>query len=186
MEDICLSVKSSNVADTYKAYRLLHERTDYPLHLGVTEAGVGEMALAKSDACIGGLLLDGIGDTIRVSIADDPVKEVEAGIRLLRAVGLRRDFVNVVACPTCGRTNYDVIGVSTRLSDLTKHIRKPLTVAVMGCVVNGLGEGAHADFGVAGGKDRSILFAHGQQIATVANEEVLPALMRLIVEACDG
>ncbi len=186
LSDICISVKSSSVADTYSAYRLLHDRCDYPLHIGVTEAGIGEDALAKSYACMGGLLLEDIGDTLRVSLTDDPVREVEAGIRLLRAIGIRRDYVNIIACPTCGRTTYDVMAVASKLRELTKDIRRPLTVAVMGCVVNGLGEGASADLGVAGGKDRSVVFAKGIRVATVDNDEVLPTLLRLIEEACRG
>ena len=185
-EDVCLSVKSSDVAETYSAYRILHERCDFPLHLGVTEAGGGALALAKSQACIGGLLLDGIGDTIRVSLSADPVEEVKAGIDLLRAVGLRRDFVNVVSCPTCGRTTYDVIGVSAALRDLTKDIHKSLTVAVMGCVVNGIGEGKEADLGVAGGEERSVLFVKGVKVGVVDNAEVLPTLMRYIEEITNG
>ena len=186
LTDICLSVKSSRVDSTYRAYRLLHARCDYPLHLGVTEAGTGAMALAKSYAVLGGLLLDGIGDTVRVSLADDPVEEVRAGIRLLRAVGFRRDYVNIVACPTCGRTNFDVIGTAKLLEARTAHIRTPLTVAVMGCVVNGLGEGAHADLGVAGGKERSVLFRKGEKVCTVDNSDVLSALLAMIEEATHG
>lgn len=186
LHDICLSVKSSDVTETYRAYRMLHDRCDYPLHLGVTECGPGAMALSKSDACIGGLLLAGIGDTLRFSLTDDPLREVEAGLRLLRALGLRKDFVNVIACPTCGRTNFDVVGTAARIQELTKDIRKPLTVAIMGCVVNGLGEGAKADIGVAGGKDKSVIFAHGQKLCTVDNSMVLSTLIKMIEEACNG
>ena len=186
LEDVCLSVKSSDVAETYRAYRILHERCDYPLHLGVTEAGGGSIALAKSQACIGGLLLDGIGDTIRISLSDDPVEEAKAGVELLRAIGLRRDFVNVISCPTCGRTTYDVIGVSAALRDLTRDIRKPLTVAVMGCVVNGIGEGKDADVGVAGGEEKSVLFVKGVKVGVVDNQDVLPTLMRYIEEMTNG
>ena len=185
-EDVCLSVKSSDVAETYRAYRILHDKCDFPLHLGVTEAGGGPLALAKSQACIGGLLLDGIGDTIRVSLSDDPIEEAKAGVELLRAVGLRRDFVNVISCPTCGRTTYDVIGVAAALRDLTKDIRKPLTVAVMGCVVNGVGEGKDADVGVAGGEEKSALFVKGVKVGVVDNADVLPTLMRYIEEMTNG
>lgn len=186
MDDIVLSVKCSDVAQTYAAYKLLRQKSDLPLHIGLTESGGGDMAYAKSYACLGGLLLEGIGDTIRISLSDDPVCEVKAALQLLRAIGLRKDFVNVISCPTCARTKYDVIATAAAIRDMTASIRAPLTVAVMGCVVNGLGEGANADFGVAAGKDRSIIFARGKQLATVDNDRVLETLSRLILEACNG
>ena len=186
MADVCLSVKCSDVRETYNAYKMLRERCDYPLHIGLTESGGGSMAESKSYACIGGLLLEGIGDTLRVSLSDDPVREVEAGLMLLRAIGLRKDWVNVISCPTCGRTTFDVIGVADAIRRATAHIRKPLTVAVMGCVVNGLGEGAAADIGVAGGKAQSVIFAHGHKVCTVDNDAVLPTLLRYIEEATHG
>ncbi|MBQ4444492.1 MAG: flavodoxin-dependent (E)-4-hydroxy-3-methylbut-2-enyl-diphosphate synthase [Clostridia bacterium] len=186
LKDICLSVKSSNAKTTFDAYMALHDRADYPLHLGVTEAGAGESALAKSYSAIGGLLLSGVGDTIRVSLTADPVEEVKAGVELLRAVGLRRDFVNVISCPTCGRTEFDVVAVAAQVRDLTKDIRKPLTVAVMGCVVNGLGEGKEADLGIAGGRERSVLFVKGEKVGTVDNADVLVTLRRYIEEMTNG
>ena len=179
-DNIVISVKSSDVSETVAAYRALSKRTDYPLHLGVTEAGGGEMALIKSSIGIGSLLLDGIGDTIRVSLSDDPIKEVYAAKNILRAIGLDKNFVDVISCPTCGRTTYDVIGVSAKVREMTKDIKTPLKIAVMGCIVNGLGEGAEADIGVAGGKEKSVLFEKGEVIATVRNEEVEERLKELI------
>ena len=186
MNDLCLSVKCSDVQQTYRAYKMLRSCCDYPLHIGVTESGGGPIALAKSYACLGGLLLEGIGDTLRISLSDDPVQEVYAALDLLRSLGIRKDFVNVISCPTCGRTSLNVIEVSSLLRQRTAHIRTPLTVAVMGCVVNGLGEGAHADLGVAGGKSTSIIFAHGKKVCTVENNRVLDVLMQYIEEAVHG
>ena len=178
-EDICISVKASDVAMTVEANRLLSTLCDYPLHIGVTEAGTKERGILKSAAGIGALLLDGIGDTIRISLTDAPEEEVHAGGELLRALGLRSG-VQFVSCPSCGRTEYDLIGtakaVETRLRDKPWNI----TVAVMGCVVNGPGEASHADYGIAGGKSEGVIFKHGEPVARVASDRLADALVELI------
>lgn len=182
-EDIVVSAKCSDVKMNAEAYRILSSSTDYPLHLGVTEAGGGDLALAKSYAGIGALLLDGIGDTIRVSITGDPVQEVYAGDLLLKATGIRREFVEVISCPTCARTEIDVASLADKIKKATAHIKKRFTVAVMGCVVNGIGEGKHADIGVAGGKERSAIIKHGEVVKTVPNDRILEELLHEIKEA---
>ncbi len=182
--DIVISAKCSSVQMNVEAYRLIRKASDYPLHVGVTEAGGGEIALAKSYAGIGALLLDGIGETIRVSLTGDPVNEVYAADNLLKAIGKRKNFVNVISCPTCARTEIDVLSLSERIKELTKSITKPYTVAVMGCVVNGVGEGAHADVGVAGGKEKSAIIKGGKILQIVPNERILDVLMRFIEEDC--
>ena len=178
-EDICISVKASDVAMTVEANRLLSTLCDYPLHIGVTEAGTKERGILKSAAGIGALLLDGIGDTIRISLTDAPEEEAHAGGELLRALGLRSG-VQFVSCPSCGRTEYDLIGtakaVETRLRDKPWNI----TVAVMGCVVNGPGEASHADYGIAGGKSEGVIFKHGEPVARVASDRLADALVELI------
>ena len=158
INDIVISVKASDVPLTVEAYELLHGQTDYPLHVGVTEAGGGQFALTKSAVGIGSLLLKGIGDTIRVSLSDDPVKEVAAAHDIWRACGLERDFVEVVSCPTCGRCMYDCTGLAARVRSLVAPYKKTLKVAVMGCVVNGPGEAKGCDLGIAGGKDYCMIF----------------------------
>lgn len=182
-EDIVISAKCSDVKMNAEAYRILAASTDYPLHLGVTEAGGGDLALAKSYAGIGALLLDGIGDTIRVSITGDPLQEVYAGDLLLKATGLRRDFVEVISCPTCARTEINVAALAEEVKKATAHIKKHFTVAVMGCVVNGIGEGKHADIGVAGGKERSAIIKRGEVVKTVPNDRILDELLHEIKEA---
>ena len=178
-EDICISVKASDVAMTVEANRLLSTLCDYPLHIGVTEAGTKERGILKSAAGIGALLLDGIGDTIRISLTDAREEEAHAGGELLRALGLRSG-VQFVSCPSCGRTEYDLIGtakaVETRLRDKPWNI----TVAVMGCVVNGPGEASHADYGIAGGKSEGVIFKHGEPVARVASDKLADALVELI------
>lgn len=176
-EDIVISAKCSDVQVNVDTYRLLSEKTSYPLHIGVTEAGSGDIALAKSYAGIGALLLSGIGDTVRVSITGDPVQEVYAAENLLRAVGLRKNYVDVISCPTCARTEIDVLSLAEQVKKATAHIAVPYTVAVMGCVVNGVGEGAHADLGVAGGKDRSAIIKHGKVLRVVPNERIIDELL---------
>ena len=178
--DIVLSVKASDVKQTIEAYKMLSTRCQYPLHLGVTEAGGGSLALVKSAIGIGALLAQGIGDTIRVSLSDDPIKEVQAGVDILRSLKLRNDYVEVISCPTCGRTEYDVIGISERLREATKDIKKHITIAVMGCVVNGLGEGRDADIGIAGGREKSILMVKGERVGVIENDKVENALMDLL------
>ncbi len=171
VEDIVISVKASDVRRTTEAYEKLHARAEYPLHLGVTEAGAGEQALIKSSIGIGALLLQGIGDTIRVSLTAEPEEEARAGHEILRACGLERDYVQVVSCPTCGRCRYDCMGLARRVNDYVKNIRKPLKIAVMGCVVNGPGEARDCDLGIAGGDGTCAIFQRGEVIERVEKEE---------------
>ena len=175
--DICVSVKSSDVPLNMAAYRLLHERIDYPLHLGVTEAGTPSMGLLKSAIGIGGLLCEGIGDTMRVSLTADPVEEVYAAKRILQACGIRRSGVNLVSCPTCGRTSYNMIPIAEELERRLADCKKNITVAVMGCVVNGPGEASAADIGVAGGKGEGLIFRKGEVLYKVPQEKLVDALM---------
>ncbi|MBQ9647432.1 MAG: flavodoxin-dependent (E)-4-hydroxy-3-methylbut-2-enyl-diphosphate synthase [Oscillospiraceae bacterium] len=175
--DVCVSVKSSDVPLNMAAYRLLHETVDYPLHLGVTEAGTPSMGLIKSAIGIGGLLCEGIGDTIRVSLTADPVEEVYAAKRILQACGLRKTGVNLVSCPTCGRTAYDMIPLVEELEKRLAGCDKNITVAVMGCVVNGPGEASAADLGVAGGKGEGLVFRRGAVLYKVPEEKLIDALM---------
>ena len=160
--DIVLSMKASNVPDTVKAARLARQRCDYPLHIGVTEAGTPGMGSIKSAIGIGALLLDGIGDTVRVSLTGDPVNEVYAAKDILKAVGLRQEGIDIVSCPTCGRTCIPVEAIAKQVEEATKSVTAPLKVAVMGCIVNGIGEGREADLGVAGGHDGGMLFKKGE------------------------
>ena len=177
-DDICISIKSSSVPDTMRAYLLASERTGYPLHLGVTEAGTEYMGTIKSAAGIGGLLALGVGDTIRVSLTDDPVKEVYAAKAILKAVGRAEDGINVVSCPTCGRTRIDLIGIAKEVEQRCMAIRgKKLKVAVMGCAVNGPGEAREADLGIAGGDGVGLLFRKGEIIRKVPQEQLVDALM---------
>lgn len=171
VEDIVVSVKASDVPLTVEAYTLLASRTDYPLHVGVTEAGGGERGIVKGAVGIGSLLMRGIGDTIRVSLSDEPEKEVEAGRNILRACGLEKDFVEVVSCPTCGRCQYDCMGLASRVSERVKRVRKQLKVAVMGCVVNGPGEARGCDLGIAGGKDFCVIMERGKENIKVSAQE---------------
>ncbi len=171
-EDIVISIKSSHVPTVIAAYRLLAERCDYPLHIGVTEAGTYRMGLIKSAMGIGGLLLNGIGDTLRVSLTDEPEKEVEAGFDILRAAGFEVPGPEVVSCPTCGRTNIKVAEIAQEVERRLKGCKKPLKVAVMGCVVNGPGEAREADIGIAGGVDSAVLFVKGQQVRTLRGDIV--------------
>ena len=181
--DTVLSLKSSNVKTMYDAYSLAHEKCDYPLHLGVTEAGTYNAACIKSAAGIGGLLLKGIGDTIRISITGDPVKEVEAGIELLKALNLRKGGIKFISCPTCGRTKVDLIGLAEKAQERFKDIDKDLTVAIMGCVVNGPGEASAADIGIAGGKGCGALFKKGEIIkANLPENKLLDALYEEILK----
>ena len=174
--DIVLSLKSSDTKMMYKAYELAAEKCPYPLHLGVTEAGTESMGVIKSAAGIGGLLLRGIGDTIRISLTDDPVKEVEAGIKLLKAIDLRRGGIRFVSCPTCGRTKIDLIGIAKEAEKRLANVNKDITVAIMGCVVNGPGEAGNADIGIAGGDGCGVLFKKGEIISRLNENELLNAL----------
>ena len=181
VEDIVISVKASSVPLTVEAYRALAARTDYPLHLGVTEAGTRESGIVKSSVGIGALLLDGIGDTIRVSLTDDPVEEIVAAKRILRACGLEKDYVEVISCPTCGRCEWNSMELAQRVERAVFGVRKPLKVAVMGCVVNGPGEAKDCDIGIAGGKGKCVIFRRGEAVQTVdaaEAEEVFLAAVR--------
>ena len=178
-EDICISVKASDAAMTVEANRLLSTLCDYPLHIGVTEAGTKERGILKSAAGIGSLLLDGIGDTIRISLTDAPEEEARAGGELLRALGLRQG-VQFVSCPSCGRTEYDLIGTAKEVEARLRDKPWNITVAVMGCVVNGPGEASHADYGIAGGRSEGVIFKHGEPVARVASDRLADALVELI------
>ena len=178
--DICISLKSSNVPTTMRAYQLMAARYDYPLHLGVTEAGTPELGILKSAAGIGGLLALGIGDTFRVTLTADPVEEIAAARQILKAIGLRREGPELIACPTCGRTQIDLIPMARQVEELLKGVDKPITVAVMGCAVNGPGEASHADVGIAGGKGEGVLFQRGRIVGKVPEDQLVPALMKLI------
>ena len=178
--DVCISVKCSHVPVNMAAYRLLHERTDYPLHLGVTEAGTPDMGVLKSAIGIGGLLCQGIGDTLRVSLTADPVEEVVAAKRILQAIGLRRSGPDLIACPTCGRTKYDMVPIAREVERRLQGCTKPITVAVMGCVVNGPGEASAADVGIAGGDGEGLLFAKGKILRKLPQDKLVDALMEEI------
>ncbi len=178
--DTCVSMKSSTVPTMVEAARLFRSKCDYPIHIGVTETGPVRMGLIKSAMGIGALLLDGIGDTLRVSLTDDPVEEVYAARDILKAAGLRKDGVNIISCPTCGRTKIDLIGLVNQVDEALKNCKKPLTVAVMGCIVNGPGEAREADIGIAGGDGCGMLFEKGQQIEKLPYEQLLPALLKRI------
>ena len=178
--DICISVKCSRVPVNMAAYELLHERVDYPLHLGVTEAGTPEMGVLKSAIGIGGLLCRGIGDTLRVSLTADPVEEVTAAKKILQAAGIRRTEPDLIACPTCGRTQYDMLPIAREVERRLKDCHKPITVAVMGCVVNGPGEAAAADVGIAGGRGEGLLFAKGKILRKVPQDQLVDELFREI------
>ena len=180
--DTCLSMKSSTVPTMVAACRLFRSKCDYPLHIGVTETGPVKQGLIKSAMGIGSLLLDGIGDTIRVSLTDDPVEEVYAAKDILKAAGLRKEGVNIVSCPTCGRTRIDLIGLVKQVDEALKDCEKPITVAVMGCVVNGPGEAREADIGIAGGDGWGMIFEKGEQVEKLPYEELLPALLKRIDE----
>ena len=178
--DTCVSMKSSHVPTMVAAARLFRSKCDYPIHIGVTETGPVRMGLMKSAMGIGALLLDGIGDTIRVSLTDDPVEEVYAAKDILKAAGLRKEGVNIISCPTCGRTQIDLIGLVNQVDEALKNCEKPITVAVMGCVVNGPGEAREADIGIAGGDGCGMLFEKGQQICKLPYNELLPELLKRI------
>lgn len=176
-EDIVISIKSSDVPTMIEAYRLMSRECRYPLHLGVTEAGTARMGLIKSAVGIGSLLCDGIGDTIRVSLTADPVQEIRAAQDILKAIGLRREGPTVVSCPTCGRTQIDLIGLANQVEELLRPIKAPLKVAVMGCIVNGPGEAREADIGIAGGKGEALLFKKGEILRKIREEDILTELM---------
>ena len=178
--DTCVSMKSSTVPTMVAAARLFRSKCDYPIHIGVTETGPVRMGLMKSAMGIGALLLDGIGDTVRVSLTDDPVEEVYAAKDILKAAGLRKEGVNIISCPTCGRTRIDLIGLVNQVDQALKDCQKPITVAVMGCIVNGPGEAREADIGIAGGDGWGTIFEKGVQVDKLPYEELLPALLKRI------
>lgn len=175
--DIVISVKSTDVPMMVRANRLLHEAVDYPLHLGVTEAGTEYRGTIKSAIGIGSLLLDGIGDTLRVSLTDDPVKEVRAAKEILSSIGLSQYGPVMISCPTCGRTQVDLIGMAHEVEERLKEFKAPIRVAVMGCVVNGPGEAREADFGIAGGRGSGIIFSKGKVLRSVSEAELIEGLM---------
>lgn len=179
-EDCCVSMKSSHVPTMVAAARLFRSRCDYPLHIGVTETGPVRQGLIKSAMGIGSLLLDGIGDTIRVSLTDDPVEEVYAAKDILKAAGLRKEGVNIISCPTCGRTRIDLIGLVNQVDRALKDCMKPITVAVMGCIVNGPGEAREADIGIAGGDGWGTIFVKGEQVEKLPYDQLLDALLARI------
>ena len=179
-DDICISVKCSDVPVNMQAYQLLRQRTDYPLHLGVTEAGTPTMGILKSAMGIGGLLCLGIGDTVRVSLTADPAEEVRAAKQILSAAGVRRFGPNLISCPTCGRTKYDMIPIAREVERRLEGCEKNITVAVMGCVVNGPGEAAAADVGIAGGKGEGLVFRRGKILYKVPEDKLVDALMNEI------
>ena len=175
--DIVLSMKSSDVVSTVRAYELASERCDYPLHIGVTEAGTERTGIIKSSAALGALLLEGIGDTIRISLTADPVNEVAAGIALLKSLGLRKQGVNIISCPTCGRTKIDLTKLANEIENRLSNLDKNISVAVMGCVVNGPGEASHADIGIAGGDGCAVIFKGGKVLKKVSEDNIIEELM---------
>ena len=179
-DDICVSLKSSSVPMTMKAYQLMSQASNYPLHIGVTEAGTVRMGTLKSAVGIGGLLALGIGDTMRVSLSADPVEEVYAAKEILKAAGVRKEGAELVSCPTCGRTRIDLIALANEVEERLKTVDKPITVAVMGCVVNGPGEASAADCGIAGGVGEGLLFKKGQIVKKVPQEQLVDELFALI------
>ena len=184
VDNIVISAKASSVPLTVATYRYLSKKTDYPLHVGVTEAGTIKMGLVKSCVGIGSLLLDGIGDTIRVSLTADPIEEIYAAKNILRSVGLDKNYVEVISCPTCGRTEYDSVGLAEKVEKLTAGIKKPLKIAVMGCVVNGPGEARDCDLGVAGGSGFCVFFKNGEIYKKVpfdnVDEEFIKELNKIV------
>lgn len=178
--NIKVSLKSSNVNQSIQANRLFSRKSDYPLHLGITEAGRGLQGIVKSSVGIGTLLAEGIGDTIRVSLTDDPIEEVKAGRQILKSLGLLREGIEIISCPTCARTKIDLISLVKKAEELLKNEKKPLKIAIMGCVVNGPGEAKEADLGITGGDGTGLIFRKGEIIRKVSEEELLPALMEEI------
>lgn len=177
-DDIVISIKSSNVNTMIQAYELAAEKCDYPLHLGVTEAGTKRMGIIKSAVGIGSLLTRGIGDTIRVSLTDEPVEEVYAAFDILKAIGLKTDCPYLISCPTCGRTKIDLVGLAKQVEDRLRDCKKPIKVAVMGCIVNGPGEAKEADIGIAGGDGCGLIFKKGEILRKVDEKDLLEELMK--------
>ncbi len=187
-DNILLSLKSSDVIKTVDACREISRLTDYPLHIGVTEAGTLLSGSVKSSVGIGSLLLDGIGDTLRVSLTAPPVEEVRVGLEILRCLGLRNDSVEIISCPTCGRCRIDIISIANSLKDILKDIKYPLKIAIMGCAVNGPGEAKEADIGIAGGQGTAVLFKKGQIAGTLPLDDVVSTLTaevrRMAADGC--
>ncbi|MEG1636285.1 MAG: flavodoxin-dependent (E)-4-hydroxy-3-methylbut-2-enyl-diphosphate synthase [Cellulosilyticaceae bacterium] len=181
-KDIVVSLKASNVPLAIDAYTLFAEHYKYPLHVGITESGTLYKGTIKSSVGLGAILSRGIGDTIRVSLSDDPVKEIECARYVLQSLGLRKFGVEIISCPTCGRTNVDLIGLANKVEEHTRHIKKDIKIAVMGCVVNGPGEAKEADIGIAGGKKEGIVFRKGEIVRKVKEDELFTALMSEIEE----
>lgn len=184
-DNIVVSIKSSSAPVCVKAYRGISKLVPYPLHLGVTEAGTYNSAVVKSAVGLGSLLLDGIGDTIRVSITGDPVQEVHAARDILKSCGLLQNSVEIISCPTCGRCTIDIEKIATSIERFTKDIKVPMKIAVMGCAVNGPGEAREADLGIAGGRGEGLLFAHGEVLRKVDEFDILPELRRMILELAE-
>ena len=185
--DIKLSLKSSDVVTTINAYKKVSNLIDYPLHLGVTEAGTLKSGLIKSSVGLGTLLYEGTGDTIRVSLTENPVEEVEAGYGILKALGLRKKGINFISCPTCGRTQIDLISLAKAVEDKFKNLDLPaMTIAVMGCPVNGPGEAKHADYGIAGAIGEGYIFKKGEIIAKVPEADLINSLEKIIMESCNS
>ncbi len=181
-DDIVISLKSSSVQTAVEAYRLMAQKTDYPLHIGITEAGTQHMGILKSAIGIGSLLLDGIGDTVRVSLTADPVQEVYAAFDILKAAGIRQTGVNLISCPTCGRTKIDLIGLASRVENALRDCKKDITVAVMGCAVNGPGEASNADIGIAGGNGYGLVFSKGKILKKVPESALFDTLLEEITK----
>ena len=181
--DTKISLKSSDVLTTIEAYKLIAEKVDYPLHLGVTEAGTLKSGLIKSSVGLGTLLYQGIGDTIRVSLTENPIEEVHAGFGILKSLGLREKGVNFISCPTCGRTQIDLIGLAKQVEEKFKNLNLPITIAVMGCPVNGPGEAKHADFGIAGAIGEGYIFKKGEIIARVPEADLINSLENIIMKS---
>ena len=180
---IKVSLKSSDVLTTIEAYRSIAEKIPYPLHLGVTEAGTLKSGLIKSAVGLGTLLAEGIGDTIRVSLTENPIEEVTTGFEILKSLGLRQKGVNFISCPTCGRTQIDLISLAKKVEDKFKNLDKPITIATMGCSVNGPGEAKHADFGIAGGINEGYVFKKGEIVARVPEDQLLEKLEEIIIKS---
>ena len=180
--DTKISLKSSDVLTTIEAYKLIAQKVDYPLHIGVTEAGTLKSGLIKSSVGIGSLLSQGIGDTIRVSLTENPVEEVDAGFGILKSLGLRKKGINFISCPTCGRTQIDLIGLAKQVEERFKNLDLPITIAVMGCPVNGPGEAKHADYGIAGAINEGYIFKKGEVIARVPESDLINSLEKIIMD----
>lgn len=185
ISDIVISVKASDVPLTYEAYNLLAGKCNYPLHIGVTEAGTEAMALAKSYSALGALLLNGVGDTLRISITGDPVREVYAAKNLLRAIGLDKNYADVVSCPTCGRCMWDSIALAEKVGERVSNVKKPLKIAVMGCVVNGPGEAKDCDIGIAGSAEYCVIFKKGEIIKRVEAQDAESEFFKVLDELID-